>query len=74
MINDLTFWQWLGAFVRVYVALWGLSGAGWFVWRVMGVSALFDVELVLDFELPAMMFTRKPLPHFSEVRSNVKTQ
>lgn len=58
-------------FIRVYFFLWLLSGFSWFVWRVMGVSAWFELEL--DFELPAMLFTRKPLPHFSEVRSSAKT-
>lgn len=64
---ELTLWQWCGVFIRIYVSLWTLSGAVWFVWCAMGVSALVDLEWILDFQLPSEMFARKPLPHYASV-------
>lgn len=68
---ELTPLQYAILFVRVYAALWGVSAAGWFVWRVMGFETFADVEWLLDFRLPDVMFSRLTPSPTHEYRAEV---
>lgn len=55
---ELTPLQYVVLFVRVYAALWAVSAAGYFVAKVMCFETFADVEWLLDFKLPDVMFSR----------------
>lgn len=67
-VMELTPLQYVVLFARIYVALWGVSAAGWFAWRVMCFGTFADVEWLLDFKLPDVMFNR-PALKMKEYRS-----
>lgn len=55
---ELTLWQYIILFIRIYAALWVVSAAGYFAWRVMCFGTFADVEWLLDFRFPDVMFSR----------------
>lgn len=57
-MDNLTPLQYVVMFVRVYALLWGLSAAAWVFVKVTCLDSLLDMEWLVDFRLPDVMFSR----------------
>lgn len=57
-VMELTPLQYVVLFARIYVALWGVSAAGYFAAKVMCFETFADVEWLLGFRFPDVMFSR----------------
>lgn len=57
-MDNLTPLQYVVMLVRVYALLWGLSAAAWVFVKVTCLDSLLDMEWLVDFRLPDVMFSR----------------
>lgn len=71
ILGDLTLWQYVVMFLRVYAGLWIISAAGYFTIKVMCFETFADVEWLLDFRLPDALFSRLTPSPTHEYRAEV---
>lgn len=57
-MDNLSFWQYVVLFVRIYAGLCWVSAVGYALAKITCLESLLDLDSMLDFKLPDVMFSR----------------